>query len=331
LMNAAARKYGLLTVQQSMCATLEEALEFAAELGITDEIGVNGDGKRCVLKPVRGVASDSVFLCQSLSEVKDAYEQIRGKAVYGSPTEKHEQVLVQEFAIGTEYAVDIVSKAGEHKVAALWKYDKRPVNGAPFVYHGTMLADASTEEGKAACEYAMSALDAVDVKWGLSHVEVMVDLDGGSRLIEVNCRQHNTDFAPMTSACIGYNALDMLLAAYLGDIEDLPVETAEQRLDWSLLPRVPVPRAYGSVIHLVCHAEGKVVDIKGIEELENLESVRAMDIYPSFFVGNEVRKTIDIRSDAGWVHVVHDDEERFSADYDKVVSLMKDMFVVDKE
>ena len=87
-------------------------------------------------------------------------------------------------------------------------------------------------------------------------------------------------------------ALDMLLAAYLGDIEDLPVDTAEQRLDWDLLPRVPVPQAYGSVIHLVCHVEGKVTDIKGIEELENLESVRAMDIYPSFCVGNEVKKTV---------------------------------------
>ena len=35
----------------------------------------------------------------------------------------------------------------------------------------------------------------------------MVNLDGGSRLIEVNCRQHNTDFAPMTNACIGYNGM----------------------------------------------------------------------------------------------------------------------------
>lgn len=166
LMNAAASKHGLLTVLQSMCATLEEAVLFATELGVTNEVG--NDGKRCVLKPVRGVASDGVFLCQSLSDVRDAYEQIRGKAVYGSPTEKYEQVLVQEFAIGTEYAVDIVSKAGEHKVAALWKYDKRPVNDAPFVYHGTMLANTSAEEGRAACEYAMAALDAVEVKWGLS-------------------------------------------------------------------------------------------------------------------------------------------------------------------
>ena len=33
--------------------------------------------------------------------------------------------LIQEFAKGTEYAVDIVPKNGEHKVASLWRYDKR--------------------------------------------------------------------------------------------------------------------------------------------------------------------------------------------------------------
>ena len=64
------------------------------------------------------------------------------------------------------------------------------------------------------------------MKWGLSHVEVILDSNheeeggegvGGPILVEVNCRQHNTDFVPLTSMSIGYNALNMLLAAYLRD------------------------------------------------------------------------------------------------------------------
>ena len=37
------------------------------------------------------------------------------------------------------YVVDSVSRAGEHKVVALWRYDKGDVNGAPFVYFGAEL------------------------------------------------------------------------------------------------------------------------------------------------------------------------------------------------
>ena len=41
---------------------------------------------------------------------------------------------MQEYLEGTEYVVDTVSRDGEHKVAAVWEYDKRPVNNAAFVY-----------------------------------------------------------------------------------------------------------------------------------------------------------------------------------------------------
>lgn len=37
--------------------------------------------------------------------------------------------LVQEYLDGEEYAVDIVSRNGVHRVCAIWEYDKRPING----------------------------------------------------------------------------------------------------------------------------------------------------------------------------------------------------------
>jgi hypothetical protein len=82
--------------------------------------------------------------------------------------------LVQEFASGTEYAIDIVSKNGQHKVAALWRYDKRQVNGAPFVYFATELVDSQTPEGELVCDYATKALDALGVKHGMTHSEFIL-------------------------------------------------------------------------------------------------------------------------------------------------------------
>mmetsp|Transcript_15509 Transcript_15509/g.33745 ORF Transcript_15509/g.33745 Transcript_15509/m.33745 type:complete len:840 (-) Transcript_15509:85-2604(-) len=408
LMNEACQRAGLRVVRQTMCGSVEEALDFARELGVIEkdseddifvddfreeseiygqdkaadatepianeihnvendievEDGGNVDDqgkptipsntgvlglatndhtsgrgpsafgcRYCVVKPSRGVASDDVHLCPDLASVRDSYTKIKGSTVFGSMHgEKHASVLVQEFAAGTEYAVDIVSKAGHHKVAAIWRYDKRPANGAAFVYHATELVDADTDVGRKVCEYAMASLDALNVHWGISHNEVIVD-EEGPRLVEVNLRQHNTDFAPLTSACIGYNALDMLLAAYLGDADEFPPNTEHKRLVWDSLPDLPVTRAYGAIVHLVSHTEGTLtgINVQALEEIEGMSSVLAMELYPQYTtIGEHIEKTVDIRTDSGWLHIMNDDPNQFKSDYDRIVDLMPHLFAVDE-
>jgi hypothetical protein len=265
--------------------------------------------------------------------VKDAFGFIHGSTIFGSPNMKHDCVLVQEFAYGTEYAIDIVSKDGDHKVAALWRYDKRPANGASFVYHATEIIDADNEVGRIVCDYTKRALDSLGVRWGLSHTEVILGKDMVPRLVEVNCRQHNMDFAPLTMACIGYNALDMTLAAYLGgnDKSTYPSSGENTRIDWESIPDLPVTRAYGAVVHLVNFADGILVSVnkEALSEIQQMESVIEMEIYPSFLeVGSPIIPTIDIRTDAGWVQIVNDDKEAFQRDYERIVELMPELFIV---
>lgn len=173
----------------------------------------------------------------------------------------------------------------------------------------------------------------------MCHVEIIFDQDGenninnansGPVLVEVNCRQHNTDFVPLTSIAIGYNALDMLLAAYLGDDINLPKDTEDLRLDWDSLPNLSQPRAFAAIVHLVSYVEGEVVAVNehALEEIGNLPSVLAMEIYDHFSVGNTIAKTIDIRSDSGWVHLMNDDEDQFITDYNRIVELMPTLFIV---
>ncbi len=191
-------------------------------------------------------------------------------------------------------------------------------------------------------------MDALNIRHGLTHSEFIIDerdilnmeesndnnddiTERGPRLVEVNCRQHNTNFAPLTMGTIGYNALDMLLASLLGDLPDLPLETEGMRLPWDELPQLPTTRAFAAVVHLVCFDEGTLVAINHdvLEEIHNLPSVVAMEVYDSFEVGTYIEKTVDIRSDSGWVHIIHEDEEQFQSDYDRIVELMPQMFVVD--
>ena len=166
LMNERVREHGLEVCQQRLCKSLGETKTFSQTLFATSPTG------RVVVKPVRGVATESVYLCSSLEEVSDAWDKITATKVFGSSENvTHNSVLVQEFLEGTEYALDVISRNGTHKVAAIWRYDKRPGapgTGAAFCYFQTKLIDAEQEEDSRVvgmiADYIMSALDALGVR-----------------------------------------------------------------------------------------------------------------------------------------------------------------------
>jgi D-alanine-D-alanine ligase-like ATP-grasp enzyme len=298
----------LPTVRQRLCHSLDEALEFWEMEG------------RVVVKPQRGVASESVRLCHSRQQVAQAWHDITSSAVFGARRQQHTTVVVQEWLQGTEYAVDVVSRNGQHKVAAVWRYDKRPANGAAFCYFQTKLVDAASDENVVAvCDYVKSTLNALGVRWGLSHNEVIVRSGNlQPMLVEVNCRQHNMDFAPLTMACIRYNAFQMLLDAYFGGDDK-----------WDQYPELPTLQAHGCMVHLVNYARGSLVQVHHLEDMAALPSVLEFEVYEEFQTPSTwLEPTIDIRTDAGWVQLINEDPEALQHDYEQIVAWMPDMFLV---
>merc|ERR1712038_1357490 len=87
-------------------------------------------------------------------------------------------VLVQEFLKGQEYVIDHVSRDGVHKCVMVYVYDKRPTNGAAFVYYGMIPVDAESKEAKILIEYTRGVLDALKLDNGPTHGEVMMTSDG---------------------------------------------------------------------------------------------------------------------------------------------------------
>jgi biotin carboxylase len=119
-----------------------------------------------IVKPYRGVASESVALCSTVPQMEQAWEQITSSSVFGTHS-KHDSVLVQEYLQGIQHAVDVVSRNGEHNVAAIWWYDKRPANGAASCYYQAKLVDVeSGDPVLVICEYVKKALSALGVQWG---------------------------------------------------------------------------------------------------------------------------------------------------------------------
>ncbi|KAJ8614236.1 hypothetical protein CTAYLR_001165 [Chrysophaeum taylorii] len=231
LLHETLRRAGLPACAQRLCATGDEVRDM--ELPV-------------VVKPARGVASDGVSVCHTVSEAVAAVEALRGAERYGGGS--NERVLVQSLLVGDEYAVDTCSRAGDHKVVAVWKYDKRPTNGAPRVYYCSELASSF-----GALEAAVvAALDATGHTDGPTHTEVIVTDTQGPTIVEINARFHNQKFVPLAERCLGITQIQAAAAAMLEDDDA-----------WRRVPASPTLACAGRLVHLVSCVEGPLRALNG--------------------------------------------------------------------
>ncbi|HWQ08556.1 MAG TPA: ATP-grasp domain-containing protein, partial [Holophaga sp.] len=138
---------------------LEAAEAFAVDLGFWP----------VVVKPLRSAATEGVRLCRDSGELRAAFGALLGSVtMFG---DQNARVLVQECAIGREFAVNTVSRDGRHVLSDLWEYRKVPSPGGAPLYDRTLLVREPGDEHRAVLDYAWSVLDALGIRFGPAHVE----------------------------------------------------------------------------------------------------------------------------------------------------------------
>ncbi|KAI2497173.1 hypothetical protein MHU86_17321 [Fragilaria crotonensis] len=123
----------------------------------------------------------------------------------------------------------------------------------PFAYLSGKLVSADDPNhpfALAIMDYVDDCLSALDIFWGMSHSEVKVSSKGHIRLMEVNVRQQNDHFGPICNICMGYNALDLCLSAFLDDPND------DDSL-FASVPTRPMLLRHGVIVNLACFVEDK--------------------------------------------------------------------------
>jgi len=180
----------------------------------------------------------------------------------------------------------------------VWVYDKRPVNGAAFVYFGCIPIDSESPEAAVLIPYVRGVLDAMGVKHGPSHAEVMLTADGPC-LVEMNCRANGGDgiWVPLVRALTGgYTQVDAAVDAVLDPERFL-----------SYPDKYPSPfKAAGMEIELVSYSRGTVASTPGYEMIAKLPSFVQLESQAK--VGAFVDYTIDLDTCVGTVCLMHPDE-----------------------
>jgi len=266
-----------------------------------------------VVKPSAGSATVGVVKCNSKDEVRKAVKDSLGtKNVFSV---EQNDVLLQEFLQGNEYVVNSVSIDGKHKIISSWEYDKRNYKGYEFIYHGCRLLDPVEEIGIKVRKYALQVLDAIELKNGCCHMEIIYTTRGPV-LVETNCRLHGGEGAACAVAemCIDYSQMTIYADAFLDPSR------------FNQIPDVYEIKTYGILLYMRNPQSGIICSIN--KEVQ--KEIRQMKSYRGELMcnkpGDQVQQTVDMITRPGTIYLVNENLEQLKADFARCNELNDSFF-----
>lgn len=253
-------------------------------------------GRDLVVKPPRSASTDGVVRLPGGRGWREAFGAQLGKPNQWGVV--NDRMLVMEYAVGTEYVVDTFSADGVHTVTDVTRYTKVD-NGPHMAVYDSMEWLAPDEPHVAELvDYTRGVLDAVGMRFGSAHVELMLT-DEGPRLIELNARPHGGGQPPYCRHATGDSQVDRTVRAVTGG--ELP-EGYELRR--RLL-----------VVFLIGREPGVVTNAGVLAGVRDLPSHHESVVHVRDGQRIEVTKDLLNTLSLGFVVLAHEDREQVMADY----------------
>lgn len=258
-------------------------------------------GAALVLKPAESAGSDNVHHVPPGDDWRPAFDRILGAAnkLRGAA---NETVVVQEMVVGTEYAVDTVSADGTHVLAHLIRYHKTSAGARMTVFDHTEFVPFDAAAYGELVAYVDRALDAVGIRWGAAHAEVMLTAQG-PRLIEVGARTCGGPVLGFSRLATGSSQLERVVEAFV----DGRIATDTYDFKQTVVP-----------VFLIAPHAGV------LRNVEVLDPVRELATHARSYIwrgnGARVPRTIDTLTSLGIIGLAGEREAVF-ADYARIREL----------
>ena len=287
-MAAALRDAGLDAVAQLKTDDVEEAVAWACAR----------DDWPVVVKPVDSAGTDGVVFCDDPAALRRAFtaQLHRANQLQG----RNDALLVQELLRGRQFFVNTVSWDGVHHVSEVWRDTRLKVPGAGRVPYFEDLLPRHGPEQDVVAAYVTRVLDALGIRYGAGHAEVMLTARGPV-LIECAARTQGTMLAEAVERCTPSH-VTVTVDAYLD-----PASVARRaRRPYEL-------RAHARCVALISEQEGRVRDCRRLAQLAALPSYAGA--IAVLGVGDRIRRTVDLFSSPGTIYLVHEDRDQLERDY----------------
>lgn len=297
-MAAAVEKAGLPVIAQLCTDDPDEVRAWIGRSGLA--------GRDLVIKPPKSASTDGVTRVAA-----DAWRPVFD-AMLGSANRLgivNDRLVVQEHVTGVEYVVDTFSADGRHTVTDVCRYRKVDNGGHMAVYDSMEWLPPGHEAVDELVEYACGVLDAVGLRTGAAHVEIMRTADG-PRLIEVGARAHGGGHPRFCRIATGDSQVDRTVRHFagLGGIPD------RYELRTAVL-----------VVFLINTKAGVVRDASGFAAVPDLPGHAFSAIHVADGQRLEVTKDLFASLDLGFVVLAHDDPRQVWADYDAIRAIERSL------
>jgi len=279
-------------------ATISSSSEAEVEAWLTERGLTNVP---LVVKPANSAGSDKVFLIPECGDWKNAFRR-----VLTEPSKLdgnlHDTAVVQEQAIGTEFAIGTVSSNGKHCIAQIIQYTKGTAANRSVVYDYVEFIPYDVQTHGEMWRYTQRVLDALGVRWGAAHNEIMLTKNG-PRLIETSPRMTGGPVVLFAREASGSSQADKWAEVIaLGDI-------ALRDYTWR---KTVMP------VFLRAKATGVISNVEALDEISRLPTLFRPFVW--FKNGDRVHQTVDYLSSIGIV-ALSGDRDRVFEDYRKIREL----------
>jgi biotin carboxylase len=260
-----------------------------------------------IVKPAASAGSDNVYLCHTLDESLSAVGEILGATNLLGQINRY--ALLQEYLEGREWVVDTVSCNGRHVVTNVARYLKLTTDCSRVIYRHSEFMSPAKDEFRELIEYATGVNDAVGVRYGAAHHEI-IWTKGGPTLVEVNARMHGGDATKALRCCHPVSQLDLAVDAYIAP--DAFAEKAKQPFRFSR--------------HLIAHfliseSSGSVSSVASEATLRTIPSYMSASL-PK--VGASITKTVSLTTAPGYIWLVNEDEAALWRDQQLLMEMERD-------
>ncbi|WP_218006576.1 hypothetical protein [Streptomyces prunicolor] len=287
-MHKAVREAGLAAADSITSTSADEILAWAEARGPWP----------VVLKPPSSAGTDNVIFCDSAEAVVAAHRKIAAgidRYGRGNPT-----VLAQQFLAGEEHYVNTVSRDGVHRVIEIWHYYKRPVPGGRSINDYEDLLPPDDPGGSRVAAYVLDVLDALEIRNGAAHTEVMLT-DDGPVLVECGARIGGGQLPDVLSRCVGTNQVESLALSIARPEEFLRRAREPYRLHSRL-----------RCVNLISETDGVVPSGAGWDTVRSLASFAGLVM--NLPEGGPAPQTVDLATCPGAVYLASDDPAVIEAD-----------------
>lgn len=285
-MAMAVQRAGLPVVRQFCSASQDAVARWLRDSGL--------ENSKLVLKPPKSGGTDGTSVVRPGEDWRGCFDRING--AINRFGQRNAGVLVQEFAEGTEYVVDMYSVDGRHGLAEVCRYRKGARGHKLGLYDRTDFLAPDAPGVPEVTAYAARVADAVGIREGSTHVEVVLTSDG-PRLIEIAARLAGTPLQQAARLATGDCQID---------------RTVRHVLDGEFTPGYRL-RQQVAIVCLSASRSGLLCNAEILDNLSDLPTARLVSL--PHRTGEYVPATEDLFTLLGWVMLASPSAAELDRDY----------------